>query len=1666
METIDTAGRDAAASSSEGARAAGAGATSPRRSAATPQAADGAAGPGTSVVDCTAVSVALRVRPLVGSELIEGCKDCMKLPDSPSGIAAQLHENQVCMGKDRKFTYDHVFGTRSSQEHVFSTCVKPLVDACFAGYNATVLAYGQTGSGKTHTMGSGGNVTLSPEELGIIPRVISYAFDTIKAKQAAQPGASFCVKVQFIEIYGEEIKDLLDPRGSSERQLAIRETDDGGVQLINAKEELVECEDELLRALERGSLSRTTGSTRMNASSSRSHAIFTVVLEQSLPVASGSGADAERASGNGEAGEEDDGEGAGVEKRVAKFHFVDLAGSERAKRTQATGQRMKEGIQINRGLLALGNVISALGDEKKRGKVHVPYRDSKLTRMLQDSLGGNSRTLMIACVSPADVNFEETLNTLKYANRARNIKNKPVVNKQRSTSAQITALQQEVEMLRQQLAASAAGGGGAAVSSMAFSAATSITATLGVTPDDIEEMQRRLDAAVARSEEAEKDNRRLNEKVKEWKREADLRAEAKLHAESKLELLSFKYEEATGESAAALFGEQEGSADEGAPEAKDGEEDSSAGVTMSAILKHRREVNNLQEQLKKVNDELATARKQLEAAAQGALPDLDSDEDDAPCSDDDDDGEIEDLEQDDPEMAALNRRMKARRKEEAKDAKSLAEDIKEKAAAIARTKALEDNVRKLYESKMLEMDAKVRQTTEERDRLLNQIRDVEKDAAAADKKTKLRQLQRKLRDTEKQLTALRDKQRDYDKLKRMHAKMKRAVSQKEAELDTMRRQRVEKARAYEAERKRDRAELDARRKEVMRLRRLGDRTQARIKKLEQERTKKESVLRRKNEELVLAQRRARQSKLTSRTSKLNAQQKKMALRLEKAVRAVEEREEQNEKLRARLKQRENDVKMMEVLLAEREKVARGIAGGDGAKSHSVAEADGSGGENPADMTFDFVDDFFGVASPVPAVAESSAMTPPPPPPGPVNRATSMRDMLISPAPKRVAAAAAGAASAPGGDSTSAEGGVKLGAAGSGRRSLTQDEADLLQELDEKIDGTRARIEYNDGEIADLQLSKSARKRRPGSAADDGAGDDDEEDESIAGVKSLPDAKDMMRALFHMLVDYKGSAKLQEAELEAMQLKLKEAEGVAEERERHVQLVREDYERRMAALEREFSTEKEHLVHLLANQVEDEAETEPDTEDEADASAASPAAKQQTKQRRPSLSRSPSTREREYAALLETQLKRLHEAEEAKVSAQAVATDLRVELDEAKHSLAVAQEQLRLLRLAAGEVVQLSKAKKDKKVRSRSRSGSGSGSAASGEEAAQDVQKRRKVSRRAGRRRRKERSSKGDDAEASTTAVPANEPASLERRAAVEALAADARAVSQSSGASTAAAPSAPTPTVEEDDEFEVAGDAEDIFSRAHSSSLTHRKATEAGNAGLFRRMSAYTQRKSQFGGAKEASMNPTRVGQAWSSTLRMATSRDDSDVPTTSAMRRRRGAAGSQDPGRSEAQPAWVNRMTDPKNFTGTHAHRHATRATDERERPPTAPASKGAAPRKEKDGYSNVPRPRTAAGTTRRRAVEVVGVPGVGASAEEGDRRDASASSRRSRSRRNKSASSTSDGTNKEGSVDDRGAAQCGLTAVAAAHAASKGADDGNRVTRGKENASKGTESAVLETE
>ncbi|KAM7278761.1 hypothetical protein ACFE04_005895 [Oxalis oulophora] len=396
--------------------------------------------------DCC-VKVALHIRPLISDERAQGCQDCVTvIPSNP----------QVQIGS-HSFTFDHVYGSNGSPStSMFEECVAPLVDGLFQGYNATVLAYGQTGSGKTYTMGTS---FKDGTQNGIIPLVMDSLFRKI---ETFKDQAEFQLHVSFIEILKEEVHDLLDPSTLNKPETAnghaskvsipgkppiqIRESADGVITLAGSTDISVSSLKEMAACLEQGSLSRATGSTNMNNQSSRSHAIFTITLEQMRKL-------------NPVILEADNSPNVGMNEEYlcAKLHLVDLAGSERAKRTGSDGMRFKEGVHINKGLLALGNVISALGDEKKKKEgLHVPYRDSKLTRLLQDSLGGNSRTCMIACISPADINAEETLNTLKYANRARNIRNKPVVNRDPTTS-EMLRMRQQLEYLQAELYARGGG---------------------------------------------------------------------------------------------------------------------------------------------------------------------------------------------------------------------------------------------------------------------------------------------------------------------------------------------------------------------------------------------------------------------------------------------------------------------------------------------------------------------------------------------------------------------------------------------------------------------------------------------------------------------------------------------------------------------------------------------------------------------------------------------------------------------------------------------------------------------------------------------------------------------------------------------------------------------------------------------------------------------------------------------------------------------------------------------------------------------------------------------------------------------------------------------------------------------------------------------------------
>ncbi|XP_042749275.1 kinesin-like protein KIF18B [Lagopus leucura] len=343
-----------------------------------------------------AVAVMVRVRPAVPSERDGAARPVLHVvdqhilvfdpeePGGPPGTALPARGPKH-RGKDLKFVFDRVFGEGATQEEVFQHTTREVLDGVLNGYNCSVFAYGATGAGKTYTM------LGSEQSPGIMYLTMAELYRRIEARRDEK---SCEVLVSYQEVYNEQIHDLLEPKGP----LAIREDPEKGVVVQGLSFHQPKSAEQLLEMLANGNKNRTQHPTDANATSSRSHAVFQIYVKQQDRVV-----------------------GLAQDLRVAKMSLIDLAGSERASVTNTKGERLREGANINRSLLALINVINALADAKSK-KTHIPYRDSKLTRLLKDSIGGNCRTIMIAAVSPSSLAYEDTYNTLKYANRAKEIK--------------------------------------------------------------------------------------------------------------------------------------------------------------------------------------------------------------------------------------------------------------------------------------------------------------------------------------------------------------------------------------------------------------------------------------------------------------------------------------------------------------------------------------------------------------------------------------------------------------------------------------------------------------------------------------------------------------------------------------------------------------------------------------------------------------------------------------------------------------------------------------------------------------------------------------------------------------------------------------------------------------------------------------------------------------------------------------------------------------------------------------------------------------------------------------------------------------------------------------------------------------------------------------------
>ncbi|XP_069017614.1 kinesin-like protein KIF3C [Embiotoca jacksoni] len=364
------------------------------------------------------VKVVVRCRPLNRKEESNGPAGGIVQMDLRLGQVILRNPRAPPSEPQKTFTFDGVYDANSKQRDLYDESVRPLIDSVLDGFNGTIFAYGQTGTGKTYTMQG---AWRDPEKRGVIPNAFDHIFTHISRSQSDR---QYLVRASYLEIYREEVRDLLDPNHGNARALDLRESPETGVYVRDLTSCVCKSIKEIEEVMNVGNQARAVGATDMNEHSSRSHALFLITVECSQP-----GPDGRK------------------HIRVGRLNLVDLAGSERQAKTGVQGERLKEAAKINLSLSALGNVISALADGRSG---HVPYRDSKLTRLLQDSLGGNAKTVMVATLGPAPQHYDETLTTLRYANRAKNIQNQPRVNED-PKDALLREFQTEIARLRAQL---------------------------------------------------------------------------------------------------------------------------------------------------------------------------------------------------------------------------------------------------------------------------------------------------------------------------------------------------------------------------------------------------------------------------------------------------------------------------------------------------------------------------------------------------------------------------------------------------------------------------------------------------------------------------------------------------------------------------------------------------------------------------------------------------------------------------------------------------------------------------------------------------------------------------------------------------------------------------------------------------------------------------------------------------------------------------------------------------------------------------------------------------------------------------------------------------------------------------------------------------------------
>ncbi|RIB10372.1 kinesin heavy chain [Gigaspora rosea] len=472
------------------------------------------------------IRVVCRFRPQNSREIREGGVPIISYDDNGESCRMEGKEFQG------NFTFDRIFPPETSQKSVFEESIKHIVDEVISGYNGTVFAYGQTGSGKTHTMM--GN--MDDEEFkGLIPRIVEQIFQSIID---SPPTIEYTVKVSYMEIYMEKIRDLLNPQNDN---LPVHEEKNRGVYVKGLLEVYVGSVQEVYEVMKRGGSARIVAYTNMNAESSRSHSIFVITINQKN-LADGS-------------------------VKSGKLSLVDLAGSEKVGKTGASGQTLEEAKKINKSLSALGMVINALTDGKS---THIPYRDSKLTRILQESLGGNSRTTLIINSSPSSFNEAETLSTLRFGMRAKSIKNKAKVNAELSPAelkvllkkakSEAVSFQQYIAALEGEIGVWRSGGNvpkekWASMEKVSGSSAAAPTTPTSATNPQLETVKKEVESESSESRPStpapilEKDERdellkrenELNDQIAE--KETELAAKEKLLAELNEELDTYKKQE-------------------------------------------------------------------------------------------------------------------------------------------------------------------------------------------------------------------------------------------------------------------------------------------------------------------------------------------------------------------------------------------------------------------------------------------------------------------------------------------------------------------------------------------------------------------------------------------------------------------------------------------------------------------------------------------------------------------------------------------------------------------------------------------------------------------------------------------------------------------------------------------------------------------------------------------------------------------------------------------------------------------------------------------------------------------------------------------------------------------------------------------------------------------